>query len=72
MTGYHLYPGRIDPEDDRLWELKIDIALPAAEQALGSREAALQLKQQFMEYLRDEETLAYSVLFSVVARHPAG
>ena len=40
VDGYHLYPGKIDESNERLWELKLDIALPIAEQVLGGREAA--------------------------------
>jgi SAM-dependent methyltransferase len=66
--SYHLFAGRIDAENLRLWELKLDIALPAAAQALGGAEAAQSLKERFLDYLQREDTLTYSVLFTVVGR----
>src|SRR5262249_3167034 len=60
--SYHLYAGQIDEHPLGLWRLKLDIALPAAAQALGSRGAAARLKERFLDYLRREDTLTYSVL----------
>jgi ubiquinone/menaquinone biosynthesis C-methylase UbiE len=66
--SYHLYAGPIDAVNEGLWDLKLDIALPAMEKALKTREAAVDLKQRFMDHLRNEDTLTYSVLFTVVGR----
>lgn len=63
--SYHLFAGRIDAENLRLWALKLDIALPAAAKALGGTDAAQRLKNRFLDYLQREDTLTYSVVFTV-------
>lgn len=63
--SYHLFAGKIDERNMKLWELKLDIALPAAANVLGSHQAAKELKQRFLDYLLREDTLTYSVVFSV-------
>jgi hypothetical protein len=49
----------------RLWEAKLDIALPAVERVLDTRAAAAGLKERFLGYLQREDTLTYSVVFTV-------
>lgn len=66
--SYHLIPGRIDEENYRLWELKLDIALPVITQAMGSLELAHHVKQRFLDYLLREDTLTYSMVFTVTGR----
>jgi ubiquinone/menaquinone biosynthesis C-methylase UbiE len=63
---YHHYAGAIDAENERLWDLKLDIALPAAAVALGSEREALALKTRFSSYLRRPDTFTYSNLVTVV------
>lgn len=63
---YHHYAGAIDAENGRLWNLKLDIALPAAAIALGSEREALALKTRFLNYLRRPDTFTYSNLVTVV------
>jgi ubiquinone/menaquinone biosynthesis C-methylase UbiE len=63
---YHHYAGAIDAENGRLWNLKLDIALPAAARALGSEREALALKTRFLNYLRRPDTFTYSNLVTVV------
>jgi ubiquinone/menaquinone biosynthesis C-methylase UbiE len=67
---YHHYAGSIDAENGRLWNLKLDIALPAAAHALGSERAALALKTRFLNYLRRPDTFTYSNLVTVVGVRP--
>ena len=67
---YHLIAGVTDDSTLELWDLKLDIALPLAAQALGTMEAARALKARFMEYLRREDSLTYSVVFTVVGTKP--
>ncbi len=65
--AYHLYAGAIDPENERLWQLKLDIAKPQISAAFdGDQSTAADLVDRFMEWLRNEETLTYSVAFTVV------
>jgi SAM-dependent methyltransferase len=68
---YHFYAGRIDDDNYRLWELKLDIALPIMEHALDGREAAEQLKQRFLDYLRRDDTMTYSTVFTVTGTKAA-
>lgn len=68
VESYHLFAGQIDDHNLRLWEMKLDIALPAAAKALGGRAAAEDLKTRFLQYLCREDTLTYSVLFTVFGR----
>jgi ubiquinone/menaquinone biosynthesis C-methylase UbiE len=68
--SYHLYAGAIDPGNLELWETKLDIVLPAAAKILGSETAARALKRRFLEYLRRDDTLTYSVAFTVVGQKP--
>lgn len=70
VESYHLYAGKIDAENDRLWELKLDIALPTVAKALGSEQRAQSLKSRFMNHLRREDTLTYSVVFTVTGTKP--
>ena len=66
----HLYAGRIDDHNFRLWETKLDIALPIATRILGSQAAAEALKQRMLDYFLSEDTLTYSVLFTVIGTKP--
>src|SRR5262245_52189101 len=63
--AYHLIAGRIDDRNLGLWELKLDIALRAASQVLDGMGEATRLKGRLLEYLRREDTMTYSVLFTV-------
>ena len=67
---YHHYAGSIDADNDRLWSLKLDIALPAAARALGSEAEALALKTRFLNYLKRPDTFTYSNLVTVVGVRP--
>jgi hypothetical protein len=68
--SYHLIAGRIDEPNYNLWQLKLDIALPAMAKALNSRAEAEALRKAFLAYLRREDTLTYSVMFTVVGAKP--
>lgn len=70
VEPYHTVFGRVASADRELWVAKLDNALPACAQALGSRSAAEALIERFLRHLDDEETLSYSVSFTVVARVP--
>lgn len=68
---YHHYAGAIDAENNRLWELKLDIALPAAALALGSEREAQSLKSRFLQYLERPDTFTYSNLVTVTGIRPS-
>ena len=70
VDSYHLYAGKIPDKELKEWELKFDIALPLAVKTLGEQKAHA-LKKRFLEYLCDENTLTYSVLFTVIGQVPA-
>jgi len=62
---YHLFPGRMDEKNFKLWELKLDIVMPQIIKALGSETEAMQCKKAYLDYLLREDTLTYSVVFTV-------
>jgi SAM-dependent methyltransferase len=68
--SYHLFAGAIDEYNFRLWELKLDIALPAIAKALDGEAAAINFKGRFLHHLKHEDTLTYSVVFTVVGTKP--
>jgi len=72
VDPYHLLAGTPCQRELELWRLKLEIAEPAIRKALGSTEAAAQLKESFIDYLSREDTLTYSVLFTVCGQKAAG
>ena len=70
VDPYHLYAGKIPTKELKEWELKFEIALPLAVKILGKQQAHA-LKKRFLEYLCDENTLTYSVLFTVIGQTPS-
>ncbi|MDT7041209.1 methyltransferase domain-containing protein [Candidatus Nitronereus thalassa] len=68
VDSYHLIAGEIDAVNYELWKLKLDIALPQMVQALGNTEKAHEVQDRFLAYLKREDTLTYSVLFTVTGR----
>ena len=65
LEPYHLLAGKISEKDYKDWELKFEIALPIAEKVLGPLKAK-KLKDSFLEYLLREDTLTFSILFTVI------
>lgn len=70
IEPYHLFAGQIDDHHYELWDLKLDIALPVITTAFGGDRAAYQFKQRFLDYLRRDDTLSYSILFTVTGQIP--
>src|SRR5262249_20138020 len=68
VEPYHLYAGTIDDTHFSQWKSKLDIAGPQIKAALGSEQAAHEYSTQFLEYLRNPDTLTYSNVFTVSAR----
>lgn len=69
LEPYHLFAGRIPEKEYKEWELKFDIALPMAEKIHGKQKAE-QLKEAFLAYLLREDTLTFSIMFTVVGEVP--
>jgi SAM-dependent methyltransferase len=67
---YHLIAGAIDPELFKQWELKLQIAKPRMQEALGSGYEAEEEVRRFLGYLRRPDTLSYSNVFTVVGEKP--
>ena len=67
---YHLIAGAIDPALFRQWELKLEIAKPRMQEALGSDYEAGEEARRFLSYLRRPDTLTYSNVFTVVGEKP--
>ncbi|WP_425837697.1 methyltransferase domain-containing protein [Streptomyces fractus] len=68
VEPYHLIAGRVPEAERAHWELKLDIARPFLAHALGSPAAADRAVAVFLEFLDAEETLSYSVAFTVTGR----
>jgi ubiquinone/menaquinone biosynthesis C-methylase UbiE len=62
--SYHLFPGKIDEKNYNLWKTKLDIAMPMITRALKSKARALELKNEYLDYLLREDTLMYCSLYS--------
>jgi SAM-dependent methyltransferase len=67
VEAYHLIAGRISEPDRRLWELKLDIGRTATARVLGTAAQAAMLKDRFLAYLDRDDTVTWSLLFSVWA-----
>ena len=63
---YHLIAGTIDSSQFKQWELKLEIAKPRMQEALGSGYEADEEVRRFLSYLRRPDTLTYSNVFTVV------
>ena len=70
IRPYHFIVGQIDEKNDRLWELKMEIALPKFQEILGSEQLAVKFKDDFMRHLRDPDTMMYSNLCTVYLKKP--
>jgi SAM-dependent methyltransferase len=67
---YHLIAGAIDPALFKQWELKLEIAKPRMQEALGSEYEAGEEIRRFLSYLRRPDTLTYSTVFTVAGEKP--
>ncbi|MHC5259379.1 methyltransferase domain-containing protein [Streptomyces sp. UC4497] len=70
VEPYHLIAGRVAQGERAHWELKLDIARPFLAHALGSSAEADRAVAVFLEFLDAEDTLSYSVAFTVTGRLP--
>ena len=68
---YHFFAGTIDDHNYELWDLKLEIALPTIAKVLGGDNEAVDFKAEFMDYLKRDDTLTYSNVFTVVGSKPA-
>jgi ubiquinone/menaquinone biosynthesis C-methylase UbiE len=62
---YHKIAGKIDQKNYDLWEAKLAIALPELVWALGSEQKANQLKDDYLNFLLDENTFTFSNMMTV-------
>ncbi len=65
IEPYHLYAGRIDPVNYKLWKTKLEIAFPHIKKALGSDVRARGFVKTYMRYLQSNETFSFSTIFTV-------
>ena len=70
VEPYHLIYGKISNLELQNWQHKLSILLPKMEKALGTSQQAIALKNDCLEYLKQEDTLLYSNLFSLIAIKP--
>lgn len=71
IRPYHKIVGPIDSSSREHWKLKLAIALPLIEAALGSRSHAEDFTLRYLEQLDGEASLTYSVQFTVVGQVPS-
>jgi SAM-dependent methyltransferase len=67
---YHLIAGAVEPAILKQWELKLAIAKPRMQEALGSGYEADEEIRRFLGYLRRPDTLTYSNVFTVAGEKP--
>jgi ubiquinone/menaquinone biosynthesis C-methylase UbiE len=70
IEPYHLVAGRIGDVEFDLWRRKLAIAESVIAQACG-HDRARELIAGFLDYLQDESTLTFSMLFTVIGRKAA-
>lgn len=70
VESYHLIAGTIDDELRRQWELKLTIAKPRMQEALGSGYEADEEIRRFLSYLERPDTFTYSNVVTVVGEKP--
>ncbi len=68
--SYHLYAGAIGDELLQQWELKLAIAKPRMQEALGSGYEADEEIRRFLGYLQRPDTFTYSTVITVVGEKP--
>jgi SAM-dependent methyltransferase len=66
----HLFAGSADDHDLQLWEEKLDQMLPVAARVLGGAPAAQAFRDRFLNYLRRDDSLTHSVIFTVEGTKP--
>ena len=57
IEPYHVYAGSISNETLRYWDFKIEVLLPYLTQFLGDQKKADKLKNDYLSYLKREDTL---------------
>lgn len=67
VSPYHLIVGKASVEVLKQWAVKLSIAAKALERSIGASKAD-QIRKRFLDYLSDDTTLTYSVMFSVTGR----
>ena len=70
VDTYDLIAGGIDKFHLDLWRRKLAIAEPAIAKLCGSAARARGMTDAYLDYLRDDTTLSYSTLFTVIGRKP--
>jgi SAM-dependent methyltransferase len=70
IEPYHLVAGRIGDIEFDLWRRKLAIAEPIISQACGA-DRARELIAGFLDYLQDDNTLTFSMLFTVTGQKAA-
>lgn len=63
--SYNLFWGPMDDKNFQLWATKLEIAMPAMIEVLGGAAQAEKLKKDCLDYFRRDDTLVYSVVFTV-------
>lgn len=67
---YKLYSHPVSPKELRAYELKLQIGFPMFVMAFGDPESAKKAQQYLLDYVRQPDTLSYTILVTVVAKKP--
>jgi ubiquinone/menaquinone biosynthesis C-methylase UbiE len=65
VRPYHVVAGKVSPEAESLWRLKLETAARTLDGLGWEKGRAEHLVENFLSLLRDEGTFSYSVLISV-------
>ncbi|MDM8555744.1 methyltransferase domain-containing protein [Desulfococcaceae bacterium HSG7] len=68
--SYNLSWGKMDAKSFQLWETKLEIVIPVMIKVLGGKQEAYKLKKACLDYFSREDTLVYSVVFTVCGEKP--
>jgi len=71
IEPYHLVVGAIDVDNLEHWRRKLSIAEPVMAEALGSQSKARCAADSYLDYLQREDTLTFSLLFTITGAVPA-
>jgi ubiquinone/menaquinone biosynthesis C-methylase UbiE len=68
IDKYHNIYGTIDAKNLSLWEAKMEIAEPEIARAMGSKNKAKKLIKDYIDYLKDDNTITFSIMFTAYGK----
>ena len=68
IDKYHNIFGKIDAKNLALWEAKMEIAEPEIARAMGCKNKAKKLINDYIDYLKDDNTLTFSIMMTAYGK----